>query len=797
MIADLWNAYRGLRRNPSFAVLVVAMLALGIGVTAALFAVVDSALLRPLPGAEPERLVWLQEYSAHEESGGTPLRFADWQRAQSFSAMCGMYSDRAIFETDHGPVRLRILHTLGDPNKTLGISLKLGRGFTAAEDRGEGPPVALLSAQAWRRYFGTNSAVLNRVLRLGSTEYQVVGVLASESSRGVQFPENVDLWAPLSPEMAHISRQSGFLEEVARLGPGVSLVQAQAELNLMSGQLAKAYPATDKDRAAALVPLQEYVTKTARRPLLTLFAAAGALLLIACVNIAGLLIARGLARQREAAIRIAVGAGFWPLARLCFAESLLLAGAGCVLGIGVADLGIEVLRSALPPEIPNLAAVSLDWRVLICSLVIAAIAAILFGGVPALQFAADGQAGALKAGGWGTTSAKGKRLRASLVALEVAGSLVLLVAAALLANSFFRMRAQPNGFNATNVYSFRVPFGWDSDPALLNSFAAGALSRLTTSPGVVAAGVVDQVPLHGGSQSGAVLVQGLELEPGLALKKFSWRTASAGYFPAASVALKKGSLYRDWLGGKGSRDAVITEQMAELLFPHGGAVGHSIAEASTRAPQWFRIVGVVGGVRLNPTDFATESSVYVPWGATYWPEMNFVVKSNRNLEEFTRLVRNHVQPLTNVAMIEKIGTLESLTGETSSDERVRTILIGAFAGAALALAAIGLFGALSQEVARRRQDYGVRLALGAEPRDIGWMAVQSSLVMASVGVAMGVAGSVWTSQFLRSFLFGVEPTDFGMYGLAVTVLMSTALMAAVIPAMRAARIDPIEALRHE
>jgi predicted permease len=426
----------------------------------------------------------------------------------------------------------------------------------------------------------------------------------------------------------------------------------------------------------------------------------------------------------------------------------------------------------------------------------------LFGLIPALQFASLGQAGVLKLGGKGTTGSSHGRLRSMLVVMEIALSLVLLVGAGLLAGSFFRMRNQPTGFSTANAYSFAVPFGWDTAPSTLNTFAGGALSRLTTSPGVVAAGVVDQLPLHGGSQSGSLLVQGIELDPALAAKDFSWRTASAGYFPAAGVPLKEGSLYQDWVGGKGNPEALITDRLASLLFPDGNAVGHSIAEAprgndTSKRPRWFRIVGVVGSVRLNPTDTASDAGVYVPWGATYWPSMNFVVKSTRSLADFSRLVRSHVQPLTNDEMVENIGTLEALTAETSASERVRTIILASFAGAALALSAIGLFGTLLHEVSRRTLDYGVRLALGAEPGNIAWLAVRSALLMAVCGVCIGIGASLWTSQFLRGLLFGIEPFDLTAYAFAALVLLLTAVLAALVPAIKAARIDPIHALRHE
>ena len=743
--------------------------------------------------------MWLQEFGIdHEPSGGNPPRFADLEHLRSFAAICAMYSDQAVMAAEEGPVRLHVLHTSGDPYQAMKPSLIAGRPFTAAEDRGEGSAVALLKAKAWRRYFAADPKVLNRALRLGSTDYQVVGIIDSDS-RHIEFPEEVDVWTPINGDVARSDRRSGFLSEVARLAPGVSLQHAQAEVNAVAAQLARSYPATDKGRSIRLSPLRDYLSQEARRPLLTLFAASAAVLLVACVNISGLLLARGLSRSREAAIRIALGAGVSRVARLFFAESLWLAFTGCCLGLLAASLGIDALRVLLPANIPYLAAARLNGTAVAYAITTACLAVVLFGVLPAWQFARGGQAAGMKRNGRGIAFG-GSQLRSTLVVVEIALSLVLLVTASLLTDSFFRMKNQSAGFNTSSAYSFYVPFSWDSSPSLLNSFSEKALLRLLTSPGVIAAGTVDALPLHGGSQSRPLLIKGQELEGALAVKQFSWRTATSGYFEAAGISLKSGRIYRDWMGGKGERDVVISDQLAKSLFPRGDALEHYISSAPrdrTKSPDWFRIVGVVGSVRLRPSDATSEAEVYVPWGATYWPQMHFVVKSNRGLDEFSRLVRNHVQPLTDLGILEQVDSLDHLIADSEASDRVRTILISGFAAAALALSAIGLFGTLSQEVTRRRQDFGVRLALGAEPISIAWLAVRWALIVTAVGLMMGLGVCTWTAQLVRGLLFEIHPWDVGAYLTAICILLMTAVSAALIPAIRAARTDPMTALRDE
>ena len=591
---DFLHSFRTLHRNAGFAAVATVTLALGIGATTALFSVLDAALLHPLSAREPDRLLWLQEFSkGHDESGSNPARLADWQSARSFSAAAGFYSEGGVWVSPHGPVQLQVLRTVGNMNGVLQANLQFGRGFTASEIRGEGQPVALLTASAFSRQFQSNAAILNQVLHLASTAYQVIGVISPD----LDYPEEIDLWAPAPREIQKAVRGAGFLGIVARLAPSVSLAQAQAEIDVLTARLANQYPATDRDRSASLTPLVEHVGEGVRKPLLVLFAAVASVLLIGCLNISGLLLARGLARRREAAIRVSVGAGYARLVRLFFAESLWLAGAGCALGLILAFAGVALLKAVLPHEVPHLAAVSVNVRVVLCGVVLSLVAAILFGALPAWQFAAGAQNVALKDGGAGSVGSRRSGLRALLVMAEVACSVVLLVSAALLASSFLKLRSKPPGFNSAHAYTFALELPWDSEISVLNSIGADTLARLNAFPGTVSCGVVDRLPLHGGSQSNLFIVRGKTLSPAIAEKEFNFRTASPGFFSAAGIPLLAGSVYRDWQGSmelakrlsrSGSlRFCFLEKTPLAMRFP---------ALVPYRKPRWFRIVGVVGSI---------------------------------------------------------------------------------------------------------------------------------------------------------------------------------------------------------
>jgi putative ABC transport system permease protein len=799
LLQDFRHGFRTLRRSRGFTAIAILTLALGIGATTALFSVLDAALLHPLTAYQPDRLIWLQEFSAeHNESGGNPPRLADWQKAHSFMAVGGFYSESAMWASADGPLQLIVLRTLGDLGSALQVKTQLGRSFTPGEERGEGQPIALLTDRAFRQRFHSNPNILNQTIRVSGAAYQVIGILNSE----LDYPEDVDLWTPAPPGLEKTSRAAGFLDVVARLRPDISQNQAQAEINVLITRLAEQYPATDHGRSARIIPLASHISETVRKPLLLLFGAVAGVLLIGCLNIAGLLLARGLARRREAAIRVSVGAGYGRLVRLFFAESLIIAGAGCIFGLLLALLGVDLLKLVLPADVPHLAAVSLNVPVALCGVLLSLLAAVVFGGLPAWQFAAGAQNAALKDGSAASVGAKRSRLRNALVIAEVAFSMVLLVVAALLANSFLKMRSRPAGFNAAQAYSFALNLPWDSDPRAINSASAETLNRLDAFPGAIAHGAVDRLPLHGGSQTRYLLVRGKTLPPRLAEKEFGFRTASAGFFPASGIPLVAGALYRDWQAGKGTREAVISQRLADALFPGEDPIGHEIADSprgngALPEPKWFRIVGVIGSVASHPADAEPAAELYVPWGATYWPMMNFVVRTNRPVADVSRYLHDQIQTAMAGQIFSPVASLEQRTAETRTAPRTAASLVGGFALAALMLSALGIFGLMAHETTRRTQEIGVRLALGAESSSIAFDSIMRGVKLAAVGLALGLGGAWFASRLLENLLFGVAPHDAPSYAIAAVVLLAAATLASLFPALRAARIDPIQALRHE
>ncbi|MEO6192809.1 MAG: ABC transporter permease [Thermoanaerobaculia bacterium] len=792
---DVRLAVRTLSRRKGLALTAICSLALGIGANSAVFSVIDAVLLRPLPLPGPDRLVVIEETKNGEVSGGNPARLADWAaQVTDLAATAGFYGEGLVLTGRGEPARLRAIRTFGRPLAVLGVQPLLGRGFTPAEEAGRSERVALVGEAIWRRRFGADPRLLGRALTLSGEPYQIIGVLPD----GLGYPEDLDLLIPAPLDVQQTSRKAGFLKVVARMKPEATLAGLRARLNTVAGRLAKQYPDTDAGRAARPVPLQEDQSGGARLPLLVLLGTVAMVLLIACVNIASLLLARAAERQRESAIRSALGSGRGGLIRLYLVESLLLALAGGILGLLVAAVLLAALKGLLPADTPRLALAHLDPRVLGFGLALSLLCGLAFGFAPAWQASRGRPASGLRDGARSGTSASGLRTRKLLVALQVMLSVVLLVGVGLLAKSLFAMRGVPLGFRPDSVLTVKINFPWDTPKQRLESFYAQALESFAALPGVGRVGLADRLPFEGGSQSGPIAIEGRPLPPRLAESDVSHRATSAGYFRAMDVPLRSGRFLRE---GTGPREALVNEALAKAYFPAGDAVGRRITfdvkPGKGETPVWFEVAGVVGNVRLSADQAAPMPEVFVLPRDTYWPMARFVLRAETEPGLLAPAVRKAVSRLDPNLVVDEIATLDEQIDLATADSRVRVRLLGGFAIIALWLAVLGLYGVLSSDVAQRTHEIGVRLALGADPDRVSRAVLWKGLSIVLGGLLLGLCGAAALGRWLGALLFGVEPLDLPvLLGVSLTMI-AVAAAASYLPALRAAEVDPGIALRHE
>ena len=799
-VRDAGQALRSLRRRPGLVLTTVLTLALGIGATSAIYSVVHAVLLRPLPLPDHAAVVMLREARAGETIGGNAARFRDWQRELTgVRDLAGFYGEATVLTGRGDPERYALLRTFGPVLRLTGADVLLGRGFTAEEERGEGPPVALLSHGLWQRRFGGDPAVVGQSVSLGGTSYTLIGVLAA----GPRYPDGQDFVSPAPLGFQEGGRRGGnYFTIIGRLAEGASLAAAGAEAAAIARRFGERYPDTDGALTATLTPLQEVATAETRGPLLLLLGAVGLVLLIACVNIASLLLARAAERRHEAAIRVALGAGRGSLLRLYLLESGWLALAGGLGGLAVAWAGLPLLLRILPADLPRLGEVALDWNVALFAALAATGSGLLFGLAPAWQAAAGGRThDALRDGGRTTTGAR-PRMRRALVVVQVALSMVLLVSAALLGRSLYQMRGVATGVAPDGVLVVQIAFPWDTDPARLHGFYRRALEELAALPGVRAVGLADRLPLEGGTQSRPIRLG----EPTAARvplpedESIPYRAVSEGYFRTMDVPLQAGRMWRDDDAGR-LREVVVNQEFARRYLPEGRAVGarisFDVAPAADEAPAWYEVVGVVGDMRVELEQPVQPPEVFLSYRSTYWPLASLTVLAHGDPASLTASVRAAIRRIDPEQIIDGIVPLERQLARASAASQVRTGLVGVFALAALLLSALGLYGVLASEVAQRRHEIGLRMALGAEPRQVLGMTVRHGLAVTGAGLLAGAVGALAAGRLLASSLFGVAAGDPVAFGAAALVLLLAALAASYLPARRAARLDPMVALRRE
>ncbi len=811
---DLRYGARMLIKKHGFTLIAVLTLALGIGANTALFSVINGVLLNPLPFPETDRLmaVWSADQRRAESKEGTSwLDFSDYRvQNRSFERLAGWTEiDHTLTEGD-APQRLSCAWVTADFFATLGVSPLLGRFFDPAEFKVAQPDKVILSHSLWRDRFGSARDLVGKRISINERPYTVVGVLPP----GYRLPfqpmqvGSIELWMP-APEVGNplfARRGVRLIHVVGRLKPGVTQGAAQAELDTLSANLRAQYPETNQNIGVRLIPALEELSGGMRRPLLVLFGAVACVLLIACVNVAGLLLARGATRQRELAVRAALGAPRWRIVRQLLAESLILALLGGGLGVLLAAWGVDGLLALSPTELPGRNRIGLNGGVLAFTLVLSLLTGLLFGLLPAWTASKLDLTTALKDGARTAMGGlAGRRMRSALVVAELALALVLLAGAGLLVKSFWRLRQVDPGFDPHNVLTLRVSLnGFKySKPAEWADWFRRLQGRLEQIPGVRSASVVMPVPLHG-QQVLEQLFFAVEVEGHTPDKNRPWRSGAYGvqpdYFRTLGIRQVAGRDFtaRDDAAAPGV--VVINEEFARRYLPNENPLGKRVRLVYPWAREqvpWREIIGVVGDVKGIRLDTGARPEVYIAHAQDPFNEMYVALKTEVAPLSVVSAVRAAVQSLDQHQAFYDVRTLEERLYSSIAQQRFQMLLLALFAALALVLTAVGLYGVISYSVVQRTQEIGIRLALGAQTRDVLKLVVKQGMTLTLIGVALGLGSALALTRLMEGLLFGVSPTDPLTFGVIALLLAGVALLACWIPARRATQVDPLIALRYE
>ena len=803
---DLRLALRSIRGAPGFTMVAVLTLGLGIGANSAIFSFVDGVLLRPLPYPNGERLLEVFEKPPRGNRGSvSTLNFLDWKRHNAvFSEMAAQTGAAVTLTGGSEPVQLQGGRVTWPFLDLFGLKPALGRTFSPEEDQPGKDQVVILSHRIWESRFGSDRAVLGRVLLLDGKPYTVVGILppGGPFDKGFQ-----DVWMPLAFSASDRTRNVRWLRVWARLKPGVSLERAQAEMSSLAAQIERESPESNNGWGVTLVRLvDDITTRTLRQSLFILLAAVGAVLLIACANLANLQIARASARGRELAIRAAVGAGRWRLIRQFLVESLLLALLGGLLGVLIAYGFIAALKAWIPPDLlPPEAVVRLDIRVLLFTASTVVATGLLFGIIPALNAVRGDLALSLKEGGVRTTSSAGnRRVRDLLVVIEVAMAFILLSGAGLLIRTFYDLLRVNPGFETSRVLTMSLPMAADQypDEDHIVSYLSRVQDKIAAVPGVRGVGATSVLPFLGWGWEMPFHVEGMPPVGRANRPTCFFKVVSPSYFGTLGMHLREGRSLSDTDTARAPFVAVINQSMAERYFPGEPPVGKRILlprilSGKHRGPDtWWQVAGVVGDEKVRGLN-DSSAGVYVSYRQSPALGVSLVIRAASDPNQLVRDVQAAVRELNPSQPVADVRPLEEIKEATLGSNRLRTGLLSLFAGLALLLAAIGIYGVLSYSVAQRGQEMGVRAALGATRWDQLRLVVGGGIALAGFGILLGVAGSLALNRVLASLLFGVSPHDPLTLLLVGVVLLVVSSAACVVPARRAMRIDPVTALRHE
>ncbi|HXM74972.1 MAG TPA: ABC transporter permease [Chthoniobacterales bacterium] len=799
---DFRYALRMLAKNPGFTAIAVVTLALGIGANTAIFSVVNAVLLRPLPYPEADRIVYFEGRNPSQgitDSNISVPDFQDWTaQNQAFSHTAFYWMGSGALSMQGGePERVPRAGVSGDFFNVLGIQPMLGRSFLPEEDQPDTPTVVILSEGLWKRRFGSDRNVIGKTITVNTVPLTIVGVMPA----GFEYPDKTQIWIPSGVEFAKEPRDNRSHFALGRLKPGVELLQAQSQISAINAQLAKSFPVTNKGWDARLSRLHDLLVRSVRPSLLILLGAVGCVLLIACANIANLLLVRAAARQKEVAIRAALGAGRGRIVRQMLTESILLSAIGGGLGLLLSVWLIQLLISFSPPDSPRFSEANLDYRVLAFTLAISVFTGVIFGLAPALQASKLDVSSSLKEGGRTGENYRRTSARNLLLIGEVAMSLVLLVGAGLLIKSFMRLQEVKPGFNPDRVLiaSISLPAAKYKEEQQRVDFYRALLERLAAVPGVKAAGAGVTLPLRASNYSigKAFIPEGRSLDADESVDA-SWSTITPAYFEALQVPLLAGRFFNEHDDARAPKVVIVNRHLAKKYFgSETAAIGKRIT--IWRAENFLReITGVVGDTKATGLEDESGEQIYTPHSQDgSWGFMALVIRTAGDPAAMTNTLRREVTGLDKDLPIFNVKTMDDVVAASIGSRRLSASLFSVFAGVALLLAAVGTYGVMAYTVAQRTRELGIRMALGAARKDVFGLVLRQGVALVSLGVGVGLIGAIAASRVLRSVLYGVGSLDLSTFAIAITSLFVVALLACFIPARRATLVDPIEALRNE
>ena len=806
---DLRYGQRMLWKNPGFTFIAVLTLALGIGANTAIFSVCNAVLFKPLPYAEPDRIVMLSEKQRDGTLGDVALaNFVDWRDAsQSFSGMAAArvasFAPTFILGGQSEASRLVGDSVTSGFFSVLGVQFVLGRNFLPEENQPGRNHVAILSYAAWSARFGADRDIVGKKITLNDDSYTVVGVLPPGFQFGTtaadfQTRSQVDIWVPTVLDPQRLQRNAHMFHVVARLKPGVQVAQAQAELNVLGANLAQQYPEQNKDKGIAAVPLADQVTGSVRVALETLLGAVVMVLLIACANVANLLLNRAAARQKEIALRIALGASRRRLAQQLLTESLLLASLGGIAGFVLALAALAALTPQLPADLSRAAGLAVDTRLLIFTAVISLVTGILFGLGPLFGSGRVSAAESLKQNNR-TSSGIQTRLRSGLAVAQIAIAITLLIGAGLMLKSFWTLMHVAPGFRSDSILTARLslPGSRYADNGKIAAFERVLRENLHGRPGIQSAGFATYVPLGGLDNGSSFLIEGRRPLPVGTYNMSQYRPVSPGYFETIGIPLLRGRPFTEADTAESPRVVMINDSMAREYWPSENPIGQRVQFGPD--DKWRTVVGMVGDVLHEGLDSKAQPELYVPVAQSWNIENDpiIVVRTTFDSGASAAELREVVSAIDTTIPIDRIETMRQLVSGSVAQPRFRTIILATFSLLALVMASIGIYGVMNYLVIQRTREFGIRLSLGATPFDVLRLVLRRGALLIGAGTCLGLAASALLVRFIAKLLFGTAPLDPLTFAAAPIFLAAVALAACYLPARRATKVDPLVALRYE